>query len=212
MKSFSSSSAQAEKELQEIPVRHLHGNVTALYQLFEKVNELEGSIVNCGIATEECFNSFALLRNMKKPKKLIAFEKHTRSLYFENEPLPHGTLSYKTQTVPLNTGFMQLNLLKQNIRLDNEFVPGYISDSIPNYLIENPELKISFLTILLDDYDATMTALEFFFPRLIDGGILVLESFYKKEDDYRAVCDYFAYDKMGTVILENNGLHYLVIK
>ena len=90
-------------------------------------------------------------------------------------------------------------------------MPGNVSDSIPDYLIENPELKIAMLHIDLDDYDGTTNALEFLFPRIVQGGILILDNYYKNTGEKKAVVEYFR--TMPPLIQNfsvNNGPHYLV--
>lgn len=214
MKSFVETSANAAKEmLAGMPAKSETGNVIAHYELYKSVNHLDGCIVNCGIASEDAFTSFAILRSMMAPKKLIAFEKHTKNLYFDNTIMPYGSLCYETKPVDTNTSLIQLRLLQSNLATNHEFIPDYIADAIPQYLIENPELKIAFLTINLDDYDATLTALQFFFPRLVQDGKLVFENFYKQEEDYHAICDYFHYESIEiNNDFDNKGIHYVVKK
>ena len=127
MKSFVEIAANAEKEmLAGAPAKSWTENVVAYYELYKNVNHLDGCIVNCGLVSEEAFASFAILRSMMAPKKLIAFEKHTKSLYYDNSVLPYGSLCYETTPVDINTSLIQLKLLHNNVTTDNEFVPNYI--------------------------------------------------------------------------------------
>ncbi len=187
------------------------GKLTAHFELYKRVNHLEGSIVNCGIASQDFFISFAFLRSMMTPKKLIAFEKNSKNLYYDCTLLPFGSLIYKSSILEINTSLIKLNLWQKGISVENKFVSGYIAEAIPEYLIENPELKISFLTINMDDYESALTSLQFFYPRLVYGGIMVLDNFYKKEEDYSAVCDYFSHKNFQMKsFFERKGPHFII--
>lgn len=190
------------------------GKLVAHYELYRKVSHLEGSVVKCGIAAEEGFTRFAMLRNLiavQPNQKVIAFEKFAKSLYLTNNTEEAGTLQYQIERTPINIDRVQQKLLKKGIKEKIEFVPGNIGDSIPEYLIENPDLKISYLNIDFDDYESALTTLQFFYPRLVHGGILIFDNYYKKEEDYNAVNDYFKY--AGERIYNfsvNKGPHYLI--
>lgn len=190
------------------------GKLLAHHELLKKVVHLEGSIVKCGISAETGFLRFASFRNLIGPEssqKVIAFEKLTKKMYYDTEENNVGTLTIKTKSQPINEELMQKKLTRKGITNKIEFIPGNLGDSIPDYLIENPELKISYLNIDLDDYEATLTTLQFFYPRLVHGGLVIFDNYYKLEEDYRAVIDYFNYSHVFIHNFSiNKGPHYLV--
>ena len=200
MKPLASTFKNIAKDLSEqINAKQYPGLLIAHFDLFQKTNNLQGSIVNCGFASADHFTSFSVVKNMLGfgfPQTQVAFEKQKRTLYFENTQSQNGVLHYKTENIGFNKIAVKEKLNKHGIGGDIEFVSGYVSDAIPQYLIENPELKIAFPTINLDDYEGTMTALQFLYPRLVAGGVLVVDNFYKNEDDYMAICDYFSYENL----------------
>ena len=61
-----------------------------------------------------------------------------------------------------------------------ELIKGEVSQTIPNYLNENPHLRISLLHLDVDIYKPTIIALKYFWERLSRNGILII-------DDYNAV-------------------------
>ena len=151
----------------------------AHYELFKRIAFLEGSIVKCGISAESSFMRFASFRNLiaeQSNHKVVAFEKQTKSLYIDNEEDTSGTLLYKVKSAAIDTKALQKKLLKKGLSNKIEFVPGNMGDSIPEYLMENPDFKISFLNIDMDDYDAALIALQFFYPRLVHGGIIIIKN------------------------------------
>ncbi|HEX8461520.1 MAG TPA: TylF/MycF/NovP-related O-methyltransferase [Segetibacter sp.] len=213
MKSFVTYPLDFEKMLFPEIAQNSPGKLFAHYELYKKVSQLEGTVVKCGIAAEEGFTKFAMFRNListHSTQKVIAFEKINKSLYLENSPSNSGTLKFKTKKPAVDTQKIQDKLLKKGLA-EVDFIPGPPGDAIPDYLIENPELKISFLILDLDDYDATINVLEFFYPRLVVGGILIFDNYYKKEEDYKAITDYFSPNKIAINSFSvNKGPHFIV--
>jgi hypothetical protein len=214
MRSFIAYPLDVEKLLfPEIADRAFSASLIAHYELYKKVCHLQGAVINCGIAAEESFTRFAMLRNLiatHSDEKVIAFEKYTKSLYFDNSNEDEGVLQYKVKRSMLDVERLQVKLQKKGMLAKIEFVQGYLEDSIPEYLIENPELKIAYLNIDLDDYEATFTTLQFFYPRMVNGGILVFDNYYKKEEDFKAISDYFRFNLVPISSYSvNKGPHYV---
>ena len=70
------------------------------------------------------------------------------------------------------------NLNKQIPNLNKNVVPvvGWIQDTLDNFLEkENP--KINFVHIDVDLYQPTLDSLEFFYPRLKKGGIIIVDDY-----------------------------------
>jgi len=215
MKSFVAYPLDFEKMLfPEVSEKNYSGKLVAHYELYKKISHLEGSVVKCGIAAEEGFTRFAMFRNLigaQAGQKVIAFEKFSRSLHYDQSCVETGGLQYQVKRSSIDIDRIQQKLLKKGIVEKIDFIPGNINDSIPDYLIENPEFKISFLNIDFDDYEACLTTLQFFYPRLVHGGILIFDNYYKKEEDYQAVTDYFNYSNTKICNFSiNKGPHYIV--
>lgn len=215
MKSFVAYPIEMEKILYpEVTQHSFSGKLLAHYELFKRIAFLEGSIVKCGISSESSFMRFASFRNLiadQSNHKVVAFEKQTKSLYIENDKYTSCTLLYKVKSAAIDTNIIQKKLLKKGLANKIEFVPGNLGDSIPEYLMENPDFKISFLNIDLDDYETALISLQFFYPRLVHGGILILDNYYKAEEDFHAVQDYFMHNSIHLSNLSvNKGPHYLV--
>jgi hypothetical protein len=179
-------------------------------ELFKKVTSLNGSIVKCGISPDEAFNRFQMFRQMLPANAvptMIAFEKHPSAQSSERNPLQ---TRIDEQAVVIDD--VKSAMVQKGSRASIEFMPGHVDDAIPSYLIENPELKIAYLEIDLDEYEATMTSLEFLFPRIMQHGILVINNYFKKSAEFKAVHDYFANVKIAFHSFSvNNGPHYLVL-
>ncbi|MCW3082038.1 TylF/MycF/NovP-related O-methyltransferase [Segetibacter sp.] len=215
MKSFVAYPLDFEKMLfPEVTEKNPSGKLIAHYELYKKVSHLEGCVVKCGIAAEEGFIRFASLRRLitnQPNQKVIAFERFAKSLYLTSSTEENSKLNYRVESAAIDVSRIQQKLSKKGINEQIDFVPGNIGDSIPEYLIENPEMKISYLNIDFDDYDSALTTLQYFYPRLVHGGILIFDNYYKKEEDYRAVKDYFKYSNNRICNFSvDKGPHYLV--
>lgn len=180
------------------------------YELYKTVKNLNGSIIKCGINSNESFGYFSFFKksnhyNSKQP--LIAFEKSI-SIFEKAVNASEEVISVKS-TVQINE---TRNILKQkSIDEKIEYLPGTLSKEIPKYLMDNPELKIALLVIDLDDYDQTLTTLQYFYPRLVSNGVLIISNYYKKGEENRAVKEYFVNQ---SVILrhfaQENGIYYII--
>ncbi|HSU52349.1 MAG TPA: TylF/MycF/NovP-related O-methyltransferase [Segetibacter sp.] len=186
------------------------------YELYKKISHLDGCVVKCGVATEEGIIRFTILKSLiagasQSNQKVIAFQKIERSLVLTNNRQDNVELQYKVEGSVINTDEIQQKLKKEGITEEIEFIPGAIGDSIPEYLMENPDTKIRYLNIDFDDYEAALTTLQYLYPRLVHGGILSFDNYYKKEEDYRAARDFFKSSNIKIhSMTTNKRLHYWV--
>src|SRR5437868_5553868 len=106
MKSFVEYPLDFEKILfPDVADKGYSGKLIAHYELYRKVSHLEGSVVKCGIAAEEGFTRFAMLRTLiaaQPDQKLIAFEKFAKSLYLTNNNEESGALQYQIKRTPID--------------------------------------------------------------------------------------------------------------
>jgi hypothetical protein len=181
------------------------------YELYKLIKHLDGCILKCGITTDEAFGYFSFFKQMNQYRQqpLIAFEKSPSlfecSTINEEEQFTVKNISSAERIIA------QKDLVKKGIKEQIEFVPGQLTNSIPEYLINNPELKIALLTIDLDDYETTLTAMQYFYPRIVSGGILIINNYYKKKTENLAIQEYFANEN---VIVRHfsleKGPHYII--
>ena len=72
-----------------------------------------------------------------------------------------------------------------------ELIEGDLAESIPNYLINNPEFKIALLKLDMEIYESTSTVLDYLYPRILKGGVLILDDYNRYPGETKAVDDYF---------------------
>ena len=68
---------------------------------------------------------------------------------------------------------------------------GDIRETVPAFCAEHPELKISLLNIDVDLLEPTRICLEHLYPRVVSGGIVILDDYGAFPGATKAVDDYF---------------------
>ncbi|MCZ2299731.1 MAG: TylF/MycF family methyltransferase [Chitinophagales bacterium] len=181
------------------------------YELYKLVRNLNGSILKCGINNDESFGYFSFFKknNQYNPNQpLVVFEKST-SLF-------ESTLVDKETRIAVKSAGMhaltQQNLLQRSQAEGIEFVTGNLIDALPNYIINNPELKIALLVIDLDNYEHTLSTLQYLYPRLVSNGIIIINNYYKKEAENQAVKDYFLNENIAIRHFSHQSNVYYIIK
>jgi len=77
--------------------------------------------------------------------------------------------------------------LEQNI----ELIKGNVVKTIPKYVKKHPKLKISLLNLDTDVYEPAVTILENLYPKIVKGGILILDDYGVFPGETKAVDEYF---------------------
>lgn len=170
--------------------------ILAHYELYKMVIDIPGAIVECGVfkgASLVRWITFRELFGNPFSKKIIGFDtfgkfpetKYSNDKKFRKRFIKNaGNQSISRQQM--------LSVLKhKNIDKFIELVEGNITQTIPNYLAENPQLKISLLNLDTDIYEPAVVVLEYLYPRIIKGGILILDDYGTFPGETKAVDEYF---------------------
>ncbi|MCX5666804.1 MAG: class I SAM-dependent methyltransferase [Candidatus Omnitrophica bacterium] len=168
----------------------------AHYELYKMVRDLPGSIVECGVF-KGCslvrFTAFRTLLNNSFSKKIIGFD--TFGGFPETNFVPDKKFrQHLIDTAGEHSISKQqlLDVLKQK-GLDKsvELVEGDITTTVPGYVESHPELKIALLNLDVDIYEPSTAILEHLYPRIVQGGILVLDDYGVWPGETKAVDEYF---------------------
>jgi len=162
------------------------------YELFRKVLDVQGSIVECGVYMGGGLMTYANLSATFEPvnhqRKIIGFDT------FEGFPSLHQkdegpTYRHKAAGGMASNAYEDLQesirLFDMNRQLSHipkmELVKGDAVKTIPKYVKENPHLVISLLYLDFDIYEPTVTALRELLPRIPKGGIIAFDELNKRE-------------------------------
>jgi len=170
------------------------------WELYQQASDVPGEIVECGVfkgASLIRFITFRELTTLPFGKKVVGFDtfgefpeteyendKQNREAYIENAGSESITISQLNEVLD-NKG------INQNV----ELVEGDINETVPEYLDNNPELRISLLHVDVDIYEPSNTIMESLFPKVVNNGIVIFD-------------DYGDFDGESTAVEEHIGDNY----
>jgi hypothetical protein len=194
-----------------------------IYGLIEAVkyiiwNKIEGDIVECGVwkggsmlATAETllkFNNsqrhlylYDTFEGMSEPTEL--------DVSFNNEKANHLLNADKDKEKNLIWAFSTLETVKQTMSLldypsDNiHYIKGKVEETIPATMPE----KIAILRLDTDWYESTKHELIHLFPKLVKGGVLIIDDYGFWKGARKAVDEYIVENKIQILLnrLDNTG-------
>ena len=86
---------------------------------------------------------------------------------------------------------LQEVLEHKGVHMNIELVEGDIMETVPRYIEQHPELRISLLNLDTDIYEPATVILEHLYPRIVRGGILIIDDYGVFPGETKAVDDYF---------------------
>lgn len=172
------------------------GKLLAHYESFRMVQTVPGAIVECGVfkgASLARFTAFRELLGSPVAKKIIGFDTFDRfpeTEYYPDQQARQRFVAAAGANSISQDQMMEVLAHKRCERLV-ELVPGNICTTVPQYLCDHPELKISLLNLDTDIYEPALVILEHLYPRIEVGGILLLDDYGTFPGETRAVDEYF---------------------
>lgn len=85
---------------------------------------------------------------------------------------------------------LEEHLLNKGLK-NFELIQGDIKNTIPEFIKNNPSLKISLLHIDVDVYEPTKAILESLWSKIVKGGILILDDYGTVDGETKAVDEFF---------------------
>lgn len=164
----------------------------AKYEVFKKILDIQGSIVECGVFLGGGLMTFAQLSAIFEPvnhqRKIIGFDTFTGFTKITKEDKKSTSVFAKKGGLASNAFEdikKAIELYDMNRFLNHipkvELIKGDATVKIPRYLKDNPHTVVSLLYLDMDVYKPTKVALENFVPRIPKGGIIVFDELNAKE-------------------------------
>lgn len=157
----------------------------ARYEIFKRVINVKGSIVECGVYRGGGLMSWANFSAVLEPNNLMrrvyGFDSFTG---FPTVSAQDATSARRTQQGELRAECYDeltelIRAYDQNRFLGHvpkiELIRGDAAQSIPNFVETHPHVLISLLFLDFDLYEPTKTALECFLPRMPKGAIIAFD-------------------------------------
>ena len=178
-----------ESKMENFPKYVRRQNLTrflVLYEIFKKIVNVKGSIIECGVNHGYGVMSWAKFSSIIEPANL------TRRIYgfdsFEGFP----ELSNKDKSISSNhlkTGDLAADSYEELKGLaeiyDSTRFLGHVSKvnlikgdavkTIPKFIDDNPHLMVSLLYLDFDLYEPTKIALESFIPKMTKGSVVAFD-------------------------------------
>lgn len=170
--------------------------ILAHYELYKLVIDIPGAIVECGIFKGTSFARFAMFRDLfgiSYSKRLIGFDifgKFPETNYHDDIVFRQRFINDAGEESISKEQLMEV-LEHKNIDKNVELVEGDILETVPKYIENNPQLKISLLNLDTDVYEPAKVILENLYPRVVRGGIIILDDYGTFPGETKAVDDYF---------------------
>ena len=101
-------------------------------------------------------------------------------------------------------------LLKQGLAENVEIIKGDILNTLDQYLIENPHLKISLLHIDVDLYEPSKHILEELFEKVTKGGIIIFDDYGAFAGTNKAVDEFFENNVEVKKLPYSHAISYIV--
>ena len=178
----------------------------ALIEVFKETIELPGSVVECGVFKGQSLGLFCKLLETFCPgdslKRIVGFDTFEGFVSLHEEDGPPDTSRAKTIGGWNSIDFLptlqkSLELMQEDSYLPRlkrvELIKGDVQETIPKFVRENPGFRISLLNLDVDLYEPTKVALEFLYPLVVPGGIVILDEYAMPgfPGESRAFEDYF---------------------
>ena len=177
------------------PVSRYSKFITHL-DLFRKSCKLRGEIVECGVFKGNSLMRWIKLRSLLEnsfSRKIYGFDtfwKFPKASIKEEELQRKKFLEEAGNTSVKKRDF--LNYLKKLNLYENVFlIEGDIIKTVPKFINNNNSIRISLLHIDVDLFEPTKISLEYFFPKVVKGGIVILDDYGAFPGANKAIEDYF---------------------
>lgn len=171
------------------------GNILAHYEIYKKIINLPGDIIELGVFKGGSISQFCTFRELlenEKARKIIGFD------MFGKFPMTDVVKSDQSFVENWNQTFEAEFLSKENVEIalrekgfsNFELIQGNILETLDIYLDKNPHTRIAMLHIDTDVYEPAKYALDKLFSRVVRGGIVMFDDYATVEGETIAVDEF----------------------
>lgn len=170
--------------------------ILAQYELYKQTLDLPGVFIECGLFKGASFSLFSVFRELLEnsfSKQFIGFDTFGRypDAQYLGDRKFRDLFTGMAGEQSISRDQMMEVLKRKGIDRNVELVEGDIIETVPAYVQEHPEMKISLLNLDTDLYQPAVTILKHLYPRIVPGGILIVDDYGVVPGETKAVDDYF---------------------
>jgi len=167
-------------------------NFLVRYEIFKRVLEIQGSIIECGVLRGGGLMAWAQFSAILEPtnhqRRVVGFDTFTGFPKLSKQ----DQASESDHARPGGLAVDSYDHLKQCVDLYDmnrfvghvpkvELVRGDATKTIPAYLKDNPQLIVGLLYLDFDIYEPTLVALKHFLPRMHKGAVIAFDELNLKD-------------------------------
>lgn len=176
------------------------GKFLAHYELYKRIVDLPGSIVECGVFKGNSLVRFATFRELLEntySRKIIGFDIFGKFPDTDFEGDKKFLTKFISAAGDQSISVDELTKVFEYKGFKNiELVKGDINKTVPDYVQDQAQLKISLLHIDTDVYEPAVTILNSFYDRVVRGGLIVLDDYGTFPGETQAVDEFIADKKL----------------
>ncbi|MGI0060567.1 MAG: TylF/MycF/NovP-related O-methyltransferase [Nitrosotalea sp.] len=170
--------------------------ILAHYELYKMASDIPGAIIECGVFKGNSLSRFAMFRSLFGniySKKIIGFDTFGKfpTTKFVDDKKFRAKLIDDAGEQSISKEQLMKVLEHKVVDKNIDLVKGDITKTVPDYVKSHPELKISLLNVDTDIYEPVVTILEYLYPKVTKGGIVVLDDYGVFPGETKAVEEYF---------------------
>jgi hypothetical protein len=185
------------------------------YEFFKMSSNIRGEIVECGVfkgASLAKWVKFRELLENKYSRKIIAFDTFGKfpDAHYEKDKVQRN--KFIQEAGDSSISLKQLTSLLDGLSLNSniELVEGDILETVPQYTIDNPQLKISLLHVDVDLYEPTKVILDELYPHVANGGVIVFDDYGAFAGANKAVDEYFKENVVIKKLPFSDSIGYII--
>ena len=166
--------------------------ILSYWELYEKISDTPGDIIDCGIFKGSSLIRFATYRNMINmpfARQIVGFDTFGKfpETDYENDKQKREQFVEQAGEESLNTEQIRQVLNQKNLNRNIELVEGDINNTVPEFIDSNPNIRIALLHIDVDIYEPTVTIMESLYDHVVDGGIVIIDNYGDFDGESTAV-------------------------
>lgn len=173
------------------------GNILAHYELYKKIIELPGDVIELGVFKGGSLIQFCTFRELlenEQSRKIIGFDIFGE--FPNTEKVESDTAFVENWNKQFKKEFLKKEDIEQSLhykKIGNvELIAGNILETVDEYLKRKPHTRIALLHIDTDVYEPAKHGLEKLFDRVVKGGIIVFDDYATVEGETLAVEEFFS--------------------
>lgn len=171
------------------------GNIMAHYELYKKIVELPGDVIELGVFKGSSLIQFCTFRELlenENSRRIVGFD------MFGPFPQVNAVKSDAKFVSSWNDQFHDEFLSKEELykslehkKIHNvQLIAGNILNTVEDYLSKNQHTKIALLHIDTDVYEPAKKGLELLFDRVVKDGIVIFDDYATIEGETLAIDEF----------------------